>query len=131
LEDDLNIVLDRLIADHISPHQSELRSVRHKERVSKDGRVSFNPQVQQYFFDSTSPIKPLRSARHLTRDNRPQIGNSEHKSKVFKEFAQSCLTPIPRAVRASLFSEEDKVELRVQTQNDVSLSNISHTSPLE
>lgn len=47
LEDDLNIVLDRLIADHLSPHDSELRSIRYKEA----GRLSFNPNVSDQFFE--------------------------------------------------------------------------------
>lgn len=54
LEEDLNIVLDRLIADHLSPHISELRSQRHS---NDPGRVSFNPQVQVQFFDSNQPLR--------------------------------------------------------------------------
>ena len=52
LEEDLNIVLDRLIADHLSPHESELR----QKKENSDGRVSFNPEVKVQFFDSTVPI---------------------------------------------------------------------------
>jgi hypothetical protein len=53
LEEDLNIVLDRLIADHLSPHKSELR----QKKEPSDGRVSFNPEVKVQFFDSTVPIQ--------------------------------------------------------------------------
>jgi hypothetical protein len=79
LEEDLNIVLDRLIADHLSPHKSELRS----QRTSNDpGRVSFNPQVQVQYFDSSVPPK---------LSPRPTRNTSEQKSKIFRDFAASCL----------------------------------------
>ncbi len=84
LEEDLNIVLDRLIADHLSPHKSELRSVRHNP---DDKRISFNPEVKVQFFDGKAPINnQLRSPTSILqiRKNR---NTSEQKSKIFRDFA--------------------------------------------
>jgi hypothetical protein len=53
LEEDLNIVLDRLIADNLSPSKSELRSSR---KYTDGNKVSFNPEVEVQFFDSSRPI---------------------------------------------------------------------------
>ena len=85
LEEDLNIVLDRLIADHLSPHKSELRSVRHKE---DDKRISFNPEVKVQFFDSKAPINSnrLRSPTSIMQSKKNR-NTSEQKSKIFKDFA--------------------------------------------
>lgn len=45
LEEDLNIVLDRLIADNLSPSKSELRSSR-KYTTEGSKKVGFNPEVE-------------------------------------------------------------------------------------
>ena len=80
LEEDLNIVLDRLIADHLSPHKSELRSVRH---TTDNKGVKFNPEVKVQFFDSKQPINRNRLGSPIA----PSRNTSEQKSKIFKEFA--------------------------------------------
>ena len=46
LEEDLNIVLDRLIADHLGPKKSELRSASRHNYDSSLNKVSFNPEVE-------------------------------------------------------------------------------------
>ena len=89
LEEDLNIVLDRLIADHLSPHKSELRSQRHTADQNKG--VSFNPEVQIQFFNSKAPISRNRLGSPIAQAR----NTSEQKSKIFREFAQSCLQPVP------------------------------------